>query len=141
MDTDFTYNLQIFIYEICLSKAHDISFNLSMLSNTFYNFILTEEKLVHKILSYFQYYIKCNTQNIFSTGIIHLFTLMERLDKIKNKYAPQLYKIIVNLFLEAYDSILKREISLENFEKFFNENQDIPIDIFSEPYLEKINNC
>ena len=74
MDTDFTYNLQIFIYEICLSKAHDISFNLSMLSDTFYNFIPTEEKLVQKILSYFQFYIKCNTQNIFSTGIIHLFT-------------------------------------------------------------------
>ena len=141
MDTDFTYNLQIFIYEICLSKAHDISFNLSMLSDTFYNFIPTEEKLVQKILSYFQFYIKCNTQNIFSTGIIHLFTLMERLGKIKNKYAPQLYKIIVNLFLETYDSVLKREIFLENFEKFFNENQDIPIDIFLEPYLEKINNC
>ena len=141
MDTDFQYNLQIFIYEICLSKSHDISFNLSMLSDTFYNFIPNEEKLVQKILSYFQFYIKGNTQNIFSTGIIQLFTLMERLGKIKNKYAPHLYKIIVNLFLETYDNILKREIFLDNFEKFFNENQDIPIDIFLDQYLEKLNDC
>ena len=141
MDVDFTYNLQIFIYEICLSKTNDISFNLSMLAETFYNFIPTEEKLVQKILLYFECYIIGNTQNIFSTGIIQLFILMERLGKIRNKYAPQLYKIIVNLFLETYDSVLKREIFLENFEKFFNENQDIPIDIFLEPYLEKINNC
>ena len=109
MDIDFTYNLQIFIYEICLSKADDISFNLSILLDSFYNFIPTEEKLVQKILLYFQYYIDGNTQNIISNRIIQLFTLMERLGKIRNKNVPQLYKLIVNLFLETYDNILKRE--------------------------------
>ena len=141
MGKEFTDNLRYFIYEICLSKTHDISFNLSMLSDTFYNFIPNDDKLVQKILSYFEYYIKGNTQNIFSTGILQMFNLMERLGKIKDKYAPHLYKIIVNLFLETYDNVLKREIFLDNFEKFFNENQDIPIDIFLEPYLEKLNNC
>ena len=34
---------------------------------------------------------------------------MERLGKIRNKNVPQLYKLIVNLFLETYDNILKRE--------------------------------
>ena len=80
-------------------------------------------------------------QNIFSTAIFQVFILMERLEKTKNKYAPQLYKTLVFLFLEEYDNELKREIILEGFEKFFNNNQDIPIDILLEPYLNQLNSC
>ena len=141
MEHDFKNNLQIFIFEICLSKINDKSYNLSMLSDTFYNFIPIEGKIVNNILSYFKYCIKSDKENISSTGICQIFNLMQRLGKIKNKYAPQLYKIIVNLFLETYDNIIKRELFLENFEKFFNENQDIPIDILFEKYLNKINSC
>ena len=141
MEKDFIFNLELFIYEICLSKANDISYNLSMLSETFYNFTPLEDKYANKILPYFKTCIKCTKGNIFSTGIIHLFYLMERLGKIKNKYAPQLYKIIVQLFLDTYNNIIKREIFLDNFENFFNGNKDIPIDIFLFPYLEKLNNC
>ena len=141
MEHDFKNNLQIFIFEICLSKINDKSYNLSMLSDTFYNFIPIEGKIINNILSYFKYCIKSDKENISSTGICQIFNLMQRLGKIKNKYAPQLYKIIVNLFLETYDNIIKRELFLENFEKFFNENQDIPIDILFEKYLNKINSC
>ena len=141
MEKDFINNLQIFIYEICLSKIYDISYNLSMLSDTFYNFLPTDENIVKKILEYYKYYIEGNCSINYSTGIMQMFNLMNRLGKIKNKYAPQLYKVIVELFLQTYDNIFKREIFLENFEKFFNENKDIPIDIFLEPYLNKLNSC
>ena len=141
MEKDFIENLQIFIYEICLSKTKDISYNLSILSNTFINFAPIEEENADKIISYFKYYIKSNKGNIYSTGISQIFYIMENFGIIKNKYAPQLYKIIVQLFLEAFDDKIKREMFLENFEKFFNANQDIPIDIFLEPYLNKLNNC
>ena len=63
---------------------------------------------------------------------------MNRLGQIKNKYGPPLYKNIVLLFLELYDDIYKREFFLENFEKFFNNQQQIPIDIFLEPYLTQL---
>ena len=141
MEKDFANNLRTFIYEICLSKTNDISFNLSILSETFFNFYPIEEKYVNKIFSYFKSCIKNGSGNIFSTGIMQLFILMNRFGAIKNKYAPQLYKIIVQLFLETYDNIIKREIFLENFDKFFNENKEIPIDIFLVPYLEKLNSC
>ena len=141
MEKDFSNNLQIFIYEICLSKISDISYNLSMLSNAFYNFLPTDENIVTKILSYYKYYVESYFSINYSTGILQMFHLMNRLGKIKNKYAPQIYKIIVELFLKTYDNIFKRELFLENFEKFFNENKDIPIDIFLEPYLNKLNSC
>ena len=107
MEKDFANNLRTFIYEICLSKTNDISFNLSILSETFFNFYPIEEKYVNKIFSYFKSCIKNGSGNIFSTGIMQLFILMNRFGVIKNKYAPQLYKIIVQLFLETYDNIIK----------------------------------
>ena len=64
---------------------------------------------------------------------------MDRFGQMKNKYAPPLYKNIVLLFLELYDDIYRREFMLENFERFFNSHQEIPIDIFLEPYLSQIN--
>ena len=66
---------------------------------------------------------------------------MEKLGKSKNKYAPQLYKNLVFLFLEEYDNELKRENILEGFEKFFNDNNNISIDILLEPYLSQLNTC
>ena len=141
MDKEFILNLQNFIFEFCINKTKDISFNLSILSDTIFNFPLIEKEKVNQTLSYFKNNIKESKENIWYTGICQMFNLMERFGKIKNKYAPQLYKIIVELFLETFDNEMKREIFLENFEKFFNENQDIPIDIFLEPYLNKLNNC
>ena len=85
--------------------------------------------------------IKTNKQNIYTTSISQVFILMDKFGKIKNKYAPYLYKNIVFIFIDEYDNEIKREIFLENFEMFFNNNRDIPIDILLEPYLNKINGC
>ena len=139
MDKDFIFYFQKFIYDICLSNTGDISFNLSILSETFFNFDPIEENNANKIITYFKENIKSNTQSIFSTGISQIFNLMEKFGKIKNKYAPHLYKNITFIFIEEYNNELKRELFLENFEKFLNNNQDIPIDILLEPYLNQIN--
>ena len=141
MDKDFIYYFQKFIYDICLSNTGDISYNLSILSETFFNFDPIEENNANKIITYFKENIKSNTQSIFSTGISQIFNLMEKFGKIKNKYAPHLYKNITFIFIEEYNNELKRELFLENFEKFLNNNQDIPIDILLEPYLNQINSC
>ena len=139
LNSNFGIDIQNLIYDICLKEKNDYSLSLSILSDTFYYFYPIEEDIINKILAYFKECIRNNVQNIFSTAIFQIFNLMERFGKIKNKYAPQLYKILVFLFLEEYDDELKREIILEGFEKFFNNNHEIPIDILLEPYLNQLN--
>ena len=48
---------------------------------------------------------------------------------------------MVALFIEMYDDIIRREIFLENFENFLNEQNQVPLDIFFEPYINKIKSC
>lgn len=139
LSSDFNIGLQNIVFDICLKDKEDISFNLSMLADSFYYFYPLDEDIIKKILSYFKECLRSQVQNIFSTAIFQTFNMMERFGKIKNKYAPQLYKNLVFLFLEEYDNELKREIILEGFEKFFNNNHEIPIDILLEPYLNQLN--
>ena len=136
----FCLEFQNFLYDICLTDQTDHSFNLSILSDAICYFY-PQETIINKIISYLNECIKNNVQNIFSTAIFQVFILMERLEKTKNKYAPQLYKTLVFLFLEEYDNELKREIILECFQKFFNKNNEVPIDILLEPYFKQLNSC
>ena len=141
LNSNFSLDLQNLIFDICLKEKNDLSYSLSMLSDAFFYFYPIHEDLINKIISYFKECIKSNIENVFSTAIFQTFILMERLGKAKNKYAPQLYKNLVFLFLEEYDNELKRENILEGFEKFFNDNNNIPIDILLEPYLSQLNTC
>ena len=141
MDKDFIFYFQKLIYDICLTDNLDISYNISILADSFYIFNPIEEDKANEIIAYFKQNIKSNKQNIYSTAISQIFILMEKFGKIKNKYAPYLYKNIAFIFIDEYDNEKKREIFLENFEKFFNNNHDIPIDILLESYLNKINGC
>lgn len=65
MDKDFIFYFQKFIYDICLSNTGDISFNLSILSETFFNFDPIEENNANKIITYFKENIKSNTQSMY----------------------------------------------------------------------------
>ena len=141
LNNNFCIDFQNVILDTCLKEKNDKSYSLSLLSDAFFYFNPKQEDIVNKIISYFRECIRSNSQNIFSTAVFHTFILMERFGKIRNKYAPQLYKNLVFLFLEEYDNEMKREVILEGFEKFFNNNHDIPIDILIEPYLNQLNTC
>ena len=141
LNSNFLLELQNFIFDICFKEKNDYSFSLSILSDAFYNFFPINEDIINKILLYFRECIKSNIQNIYSTAIFQTFILMENFGKVKNKYAPRLYKNLVFLFLNDYDNEIKREIILEGFEKFFNNYHELPIDIFLEPYLNHLNTC
>ena len=65
---------------------------------------------------------------------------MERFGEFRIEYAPILYKNMVNLFIENFDNEIKREFILFNFERFLNDHQTVPIDIFIEPYIKKLFN-
>ena len=135
----FVKEIQEFLYDICLNDRDDMSYCSSILADAFYYFYPIDESTVNKTISYFKSCIKNNSLNVFGTAVAQIFNLMNRFGQIKNKYAPPLYKNIVLLFLELYDDIYKREFILENFEKFFNNEQQIPIDIFLNPYLNQLN--
>ena len=141
LNSNFCLEFQNIIFELCLKEKNDRSFSLSMLSDTLFSFYPIHEELFNKMLSYFKECIRGNSQNAFSTGIFQFFILIEKFGKIKYKYAPQFYKNLVFVFLENYDNEMKREIVLEGFEKFFNNNHNVPIDILLEPYLNQLNAC
>ena len=139
LNAEFINEIQKILYDICLNEQDDMSLSSSVLSDAFYYFYPIDEDKVNKTISYFKLCIKSNSLNIFGTATAQVFILMDRFGQMKNKYAPPLYKNIVLLFLELYDDIYRREFMLENFERFFNSHQEIPIDIFLEPYLSQIN--
>ena len=139
LNQDFSNEIQKIIYDICLNDQDDMSFSASILSDSFYYFYPIDETKINQTINYFKMCIKSNSLNIFGTATAQVFVLMDRFGQMKNKYAPPLYKNIVLLFLELYDDIYRREFMLENFERFFNAHQEIPIDIFLEPYLSQIN--
>ena len=139
LNQEFVDQIKKILYDICFTEQEDMSFIASILSDAFYYFYPIDENKINRTISYFKMCIKSNSLNIFGTATAQIFILMDRFGQMKNKYAPPLYKNIVLLFLELYDDIYRREFMLENFERFFNAHQEIPIDIFLEPYLSQIN--
>ena len=135
----FLKEIKEFLYDICLNDREDMSFSASILSDAFFYFYPIEETTANKTISFFKTCIKGNSLNVFGSAVSQTFNLMDRFGQIKNKYAPPLYKNIVLIFLELYDDVYKREFFLENFEKFFNSQQQIPIDILLDPYLNQLN--
>ena len=134
----FIKEIRNFVYDVCLNDKEDMSYIVSILSDAFYYFYPIEESIINKSLSYFKLCLKSNSLNVFGTTVAQMFNLIERIGQLKDKNAPPLYKNIVLLFLELYDNVYKREIFLGNFEKFFNTQKEIPIDIFFEPYLNQL---
>ena len=140
LNKTFTNELKEFIFNLCLNEKKDLATYVSLLSEAFYYYSPTNEELVDKIMNYFKICLRSEIKNIYSTSIVQIMNLMDKFGKNKNKFGPQLYRNLVNLFIEGYNNEEKREFFLMNFEKFFNKEQQIPIDIFLEPYINKLNN-
>ena len=138
----FSDELKNIIFEIILNEEDDVSFKISLLSNIFLKFTYLSDVQINNIFEIFENNLNSNISNIFDTTITMMFNILENFGNIKNIYAPKLYKFIVNCFMNNinFENIYKREFILLNFEKFFNNNQTIPIDIFLNQYLNKIIN-
>ena len=128
-----------FIFDLCLNEKTDLSVCISLLADAFYYFSPIDDELMEKIIKFFKTCVRSDKKSVYSTSIAQIMTLTDKFGKDKNKSGPHLYKILVSLFLEGYNNEEKREFFLQNFEKFFNEEQQIPIDIFLEPYINQLN--
>ena len=130
-----------FIFDMCLHEKNDLSVCVSLLSDAFYYFSPVDDELMEKIIDFFKSCVRSDVKSVYSTSIAQIITLMDKFGKTKSKYGPQLYKSLVFLFLEGYNNEEKREFFLQNFERFFNDEQQVPIDIFLEPYINQIMNA
>jgi hypothetical protein len=130
-----------FIFDMCLNEKNDLSVCVSLLSDAFYYFSPVDDELMEKIIDFFKSCVRSDVKSVYSTSIAQIITLMDKFGKTKSKYGPQLYKSLVFLFLEGYNNEEKREFFLQNFERFFNDEQQVPIDIFLEPYINQIMNA
>ena len=118
----FFQNLQDFLFEICFKESDDISYSSSILGDAFFYFYPLDNNITDKILEYFNNNIRSEKENIFSTAIAQIFSLMERFGEFRIEYAPILYKYMVNLFIENFDNEIKREFILFNLIiKVFNK--------------------
>ena len=140
LNKTFYNELKDFIFDLCINAKSDLPIYISLLCEAFFIFSPASEELITKIMNFFKQCLKSNIQAIYSSAIVQIFVLMDKFGKNKNKYGPQLYKCLVSLFLEGYNNEEKREFFLRNFENFFNKEQQVPIDIFFEKYIDKLNN-
>ena len=79
-----------------------------------------------------------NNKNLLFIIISQFFRLAKKLAELKDEYAPQIYKILVFMFLENYNDNKIREVFLLNFIFLFNFDIKIPIEILIEPYLRQL---
>ena len=138
LNTVYLREIKDFIFDFCLNEKNDLSACVTLLADAFYYFSPLDDILLEKIISFFKTCVRSDIKSVYSTSIAQIITLMDRFGKDKNKSGPPLYKSLVSLFLEGYRNEEKREFFLENFEKFFNEEQQVPIDIFLEPYVNHL---
>ena len=139
LNPTFFKEIQNILYDICFDEVYDMSFSATILAESFIYFYPIDNNLIEEqIILYLKACIKSNTLSIFGTAVTMMFYLINQFSEKKDKYAPKLYKILVFQFLEYYNDIYKRQFFLDSFQKFFNEQQQIPIDIFLDPYISQI---
>ena len=139
LNKSFYNELKDFIFDLCINSKNDLSIYITLLCDAFFFFNPASDDLIEKIMNFFKLCLRSEIKIIFSSAIVQIISLMDKLGKNKNKYGPQLYKCLVNMFIEGYDNEEKREFFLLNFEKFFNIEQQVPIDIFFDKYINKLN--
>ena len=139
LNPTFFKEIQNILYDICFDEVYDMSLSATILAESFIYFHPIDNNLIEQqIILYLKACIKSNSLSIFGTAVTMIFYLINQFSEKKDKYAPKLYKILVFQFLEYYNDIDKRQYFLDSFQKFFNEQQQIPIDIFLEPYISQI---
>ena len=142
IDQNFSNEIKNSIFEIILNEEEDLSFKISILGNTFLEYLQLNEIQINSIFQVFKIGLNSEKENVYSTTITTIFHILEIFGGIKHRHAPILYKFVVNIFMENnnFYNDFKREFILQNFENFFYNNPTIPIDILLSPYLERVSN-
>ena len=128
-----------FLYDICLHEESKLSYSCSIICETFFYFHdKIDDDIENKIILFFKKCIRSFCSNTYGSTIGKIFVLITKISKSYNQYAPGILKCLVSLFIDMYDDIIRREIFLINFENFLNDQKQVPLDIFFDPYMNKI---
>ena len=128
-----------FLYDICLHEESKLSYSCSIICETFFYFHdKIDYDIENKIILFFKKCIRSFCSNTYGSTIGKIFVLITKISKSYNQYAPGILKCLVSLFIDMYDDIIRREIFLINFENFLNDQKQVPLDIFFDPYMNKI---
>ena len=139
---NFFKNLKNFIFDICIHEEKKLTFSCSILCECFfYYYQMIDNNLINKIILFFKKCLRSKNSSIYGSTIAKIFILINNLSRVYNEHAPPLYKIIISIFIDMYDDIKRREIFLIHFQNFLIEHKQIPMDIFLDPYLNKLKNC
>ena len=131
-----------FLFDICIHEESKLTYTCSIICETFFYFHeKIDDNIENKMILFFKKCIRSFTSNTYGSTISKIFVLITKISKSYNQYAPGILKCLVSLFIEMYDDIIRREIFLINFENFLNEQKQIPLDIFFEPYINQIKVC
>jgi hypothetical protein len=100
-----------------------------------------ETSIINNILKFFKNVTReknASNKNILYVVVTQFFRLMKKLAEFKDEYAPQIYKILVFMFLENYNENKIREVFLTSFNYLFELDNKMPIEILLEPYLRQL---
>ena len=128
------------ILSTCSHNTDDLPQIISLLSDTWF---YINDSIDNDFIDYFIHLLEVTIKDrkclaTVNVAISHMFILIERLSKIKSRYAPQLYKKSVMILTDIAYNRLVREIFLNNYTDFFMRNQMVPIEIMLSPYLDKL---
>ena len=102
------------IFEIILKVEEDLFFKISILGNKFIEYLQLNEIQINSIFQVFKIGLNSEKENVYSTTITTIFHILEIFGGIKHRYAPILYKFVVNIFMENnnFYNDFKREFIL-----------------------------
>ena len=131
-----------FVFDLCLHEEKKLTYSCSVLCESFFHYTqIIDNEFADKIILFFKKCLRSHNSNIYGSTIAKLFILITNLSNIYDQYGPHLYKILVSLFIEMYDELEKREIFLLNFIQFLKSHKQMPLDIFFEPFINKLSDC
>jgi len=127
-----------FFVDYCFKNTNDRSMAYSILADFWIPFKDTLQdatcKMIMKTLK--KGAKEKNHKNVQMAAITQLFRLMFDLGKIRSEYAPTIYKMLIQLFLEDYENNFAKEIYINNFMYIFKTDPTVPIDMLIQPYFE-----
>ena len=76
------------IFEIILNEEEELSFKISILGNTFLEYLQLNEFKLNSIFQVFKIGLNSKKENVYSKTITTIFNILEILGGIKYRYTP-----------------------------------------------------
>jgi hypothetical protein len=114
---------------------------IAFLADLWYLFpdkLYQREDLADQILRVFKRAARDKFRPLRITALSQLFRLLDNFSKLKNTYAPSIYKALAMSLVENHSDSTTREYIMQNFEQILETQPTIPIGILVEPLVNQL---